>query len=86
MYDFFVKYQDRILYATDMVIDDSTSTEKVLNNAHDIWTNHWKFFTSDQTMAAPEVDGKFKALHLPKEVVDKIYRKNAEKWFPGILQ
>lgn len=86
VYDFFVKYQDRILYATDMVIDDSISTEKVLNNAHDIWTNHWKFFTSDQTMAAPEVDGKFKALHLPKEVVDKIYRKNAEKWFPGILQ
>jgi len=27
---------------------------------------------------------KIKGLKLPKEVIDKIYRKNAEKWFPGI--
>jgi hypothetical protein len=34
-------------------------------------------------MEVPLVEGKFRALHLPKEVIDKIYRKNAEKWYPG---
>lgn len=83
VYDFFIKYQDRILYATDIMVDDTMDSAKVIRNAHDIWTNHWKFFTSDQVMDAPELNEKFEGLHLPKEVIDKIYRKNAEKWFPG---
>lgn len=35
-------------------------------------------------MKAPEVDGGFKGLHLPREVIDKIYPKNAERWFTGL--
>jgi hypothetical protein len=34
-------------------------------------------------MHAPEVADKFKALHLPKTVIDKLYKQNAEKWFPA---
>ena len=37
-------------------------------------------------MRVPKVDGEFKGLKLPREVVDKIYRTNAEKWFPGIVR
>lgn len=83
VYDFFIKYQDRLLYATDIVIDDSTDKQKTLTYARETWTNHWKFFTSDQMMEAPELEEQFQALHLPKDVIDKLYRKNAEKWFPG---
>jgi hypothetical protein len=32
-------------------------------------------------MTAPEVNGDFKGLQLPKEVIDKIYYKNAVTWF-----
>ena len=32
-------------------------------------------------MAVPSVDGEIDGLKLPKEVVDKIYYKNAVKWF-----
>jgi predicted TIM-barrel fold metal-dependent hydrolase len=82
VYDFFIKYQDRLLYATDLVFDDSRDAQTTLKNAGEIWKGHWTFFTSDQMLEAPELDEKFKALHLPKTVIDKIYRKNAEKWFP----
>lgn len=84
--DFFIKYQDRLLYATDMEIDENMDTTVAKKEAHDVWTNNWKFFTSDELMSAPELTEKFKGLHLPKDVIDKIYRKNAQKWFPGLPQ
>lgn len=83
VYDFFIKYQDRLLYSTDLVFDDSAPAETTLKRAGEVWKNHWTFFTSDQTMEAPEVSGQFNALHLPKTVIDKLYRANAEKWFPA---
>lgn len=93
VHDFCVKYQDRLLYATDM---RSTAMDIVNNgikdppglrkHAHEVWLRHWRFFTSDDEMQVPKVDGKFKGLKLPRVVVDKIYRENAKKWFPGILK
>lgn len=79
--DFFIRYQDRILYATDITTDDSMPPEAVQTNAYSIWLNHWKFFVSDEIMEAPEVPEKFRALHLPKEVIDKIYSSNFKKWY-----
>jgi len=35
-------------------------------------------------MKAPEVEGEFDGLKLPREVIDKIYYKNAHLWIPGI--
>ena len=84
VYDFFVKYQDRLLYSTDLVFDDSQDAKDALKHAGEVWKGHWAFFTSDQTMEAPEVNEKFRALHLPKTVIDKLYRKNAEKWFTQV--
>lgn len=85
VYDFFIKYQDRVLYSTDLVFDDSQAPEDFLKHADETWKSHWAFFTSDQVMKAPEVSEKFEALHLPRVVIDKLYRKNAEKWFPLTL-
>jgi hypothetical protein len=47
---------------------------------------HWKFFTDDQMMRVPKVEGEFKGLKLPREVVDKLYRTNAEKLFPVFVK
>ena len=84
VHDFFINYQDRLLYATDWQADDTMSPEAVRKDAHETWLNHWKFFTSGEMMKVPKVERAFKGLKLPQEVVDKIYRKNAEKWFVGI--
>ncbi|HLA52059.1 MAG TPA: amidohydrolase family protein [Flavitalea sp.] len=83
VYDFFIKYQDRMLYATDTEIDDSMDIPKKLKEFEATWKNNWQFFVTDDSLQVAEVEGKFRGLHLPKEVVDKIYRKNAMRWFPA---
>ena len=85
VYDFVIKYQDRILYGTDLSDNGTQDAEELQQHAHDVRLRHWKFFTSDELMEVPKVTGKFKGLHLPREVVQKIYRENAEKWIPGLL-
>ena len=80
--NFFIRYQDRILYATDITVDDTMSRETIEANAYTTWINHWRFFVTDEIMDAPEVPAKFRALHLPKEVIDKIYTANFKKWYP----
>ena len=93
VHDFFIKYQDRLLYGTDMRVSASdivnnniTSPDGLKNHAHEIWLRHWRFFTTDEMMRVPKVEGMFKGLKLPREVVDKIYYKNALRWYPGILK
>jgi predicted TIM-barrel fold metal-dependent hydrolase len=86
VHDFFIKYQDRLIYATDIAIDAKRTPDEVQKRAHETWLRDWKYFTSDETMTVPSVENTFKALKLPREVVNKIYRKNAEKWLPGMKQ
>lgn len=99
VHDFFIKYQDRLIYATDdsnygpkphfgaELTDQSLRTDQQIRDATtENYQRHWKFFTYDGVMTAPKLPGmEFRALNLPKEVIDKIYLKNAETWFPGIL-
>lgn len=87
--DFFMKYQDRLLYATDirisaadLAIKGLTEPSDIQQHAHEVWMRHWKFFTSDEPMKVPKVEGSFKGLRLPSAVIDKIYHKNAERWIP----
>jgi predicted TIM-barrel fold metal-dependent hydrolase len=84
--DFFIKYQDRIIYGTDEGDYEGAEADpaKLKEHTHTVWTRDWKFLTTDETMTSWEVDGEFKGLKLPKDVIEKIYYKNAVKWFPGI--
>ena len=86
VHDFFIKYQDRILYGSDLQADSTRDSVAIVKRTHDVWFNDWKFLTSDSTLTEPDVTGRFKGLHLPKEVVDKIYFKNAQKWFAGLAK
>ena len=79
--DFIIKYQDQLIYGTDLYISDFADNSNVKNHAHKLWTKDWKYFVTDETMTAPQVNGSFQGLKLPKEVVDKIYYHNAVKWF-----
>jgi len=78
VYDFFIKYQDRIIYGTDEGDWTGSDTEpwKLKENIHSVWVRDWKFFTTDEIMTSWEVDGEFKGLKLPREVIEKIYYKN----------
>src|SRR5215210_3555412 len=84
VHDFFIKYQDRLIYATDEGVRANSNPAEVSKSAHENWLRRWKFFTSREKMKVPKVEKEFNGLKLPKEIVDKIYLKNAEKWFPPI--
>ncbi len=84
VHDFCIKYQDRLLYATDILVNSTESPLTIKKQVHDTWLNDWRFFTTDEKMQASEVEGDFKGLKLSRTVIDKIYHKNAEKWFPGV--
>lgn len=79
--DFMIKYQDRIIYGTDLEVSGSPEPQKVKSNAVAVWQNDWKYLVSDEWMEVGDVNGKFQGLRLPKEVVDKIYYHNAVRWF-----
>ncbi len=69
--DFFINYQDRILYGTDMGFDKSMYqlTFRVLE------TKDEHFYDHDRSSYHWAMNG----LDLPDEVLEKVYYKNAEK-------
>ena len=79
---FFIKYQDRILYATDITQEPDANPEEFRNEVHNKWVTDWKYMNTDSTMQVPELDEPFQGLKLPRKVIDKVYRLNAEKTFP----
>ena len=78
---FIIKYQDRLIYATDTGIELSTNAETAKRELHETWLRDWRYFTSDESMIVDEVNGEFKGLKLPREVIDKIFFHNAVRWF-----
>jgi predicted TIM-barrel fold metal-dependent hydrolase len=84
VHDFMIKYQDRLIYATDQSVLKEGLEPKISESIHHTRQLDWKFFTSYDEMSVRSFSGTFKGLKLPKQVIDKIYHTNAEKWFPGI--
>ena len=77
--DFFMKYQDRLLYGTDMAINDTQKPQELKAQTHKTWLSDWDFYVTDDKIYLPGY-GNLKGLKLPKTVVDKIYFKNAGRW------
>lgn len=80
---FFIRYQDRLLYGSDTLPDGTEDPEEFKAQIHETWLRDWKYFATDSLMTSPYLDVEFKGLHLPRAVVEKVFRKNAEKWYPG---
>ena len=76
--DFFIKYQDRLLYATDSSINPTKDPERLKNNMHNRWLREWKFYVTDDKITLRGF-GELNGLKLPREVIDKIYLTNALK-------
>lgn len=83
--NFFMKYQDRLVYSTDLQHHPDSDPDAVRDLASNTWRQDWEYFVTDNEMINTEVnDTPFRGLKLPKEVIDKVYRLNAEKAYPGI--
>jgi len=79
--DFIIKYQDRLLYGTDLSDEGSGSVQELSAQIHNTWLEDWKYFATAEKMTAPSFKGEFEGLQLPKEVVRKIYSENAIRWY-----
>ena len=81
--DFMIEYHDRILYGTDGGRVDDDAIEKLA----DRYANTFAILETNET-----VKGSFfgsepvKGLDLPREVLEKIYYKNAVNLYPGLKE
>ena len=81
----FLDYPDRFVYSTDIQHHVHSNPDDIQNLAERTWENDWEYFTTDNVMMDEEVnDREFRGLKLPKHVIDKLYRLNAERVFSGI--
>ena len=78
---FCIKYQDRLLYGTDLGVNETDKPEGIITSVHNTWIDDWKYFVTDIEMTSDKFRGKFTGLQLPEEVVNKIFNKNAVKWY-----
>ena len=78
--NFMIKYQDRIIYGSDIIQDD-IKKEELPAFVSRIWKEDWLFLTSDKKLTSSYLEGAFKGLHLPRNVVDKIYYDNAVRYY-----
>lgn len=79
--DFFIRYQDRILYASDLTHSPGRDGAAFRSEVQQKWLNDWRYLNTAETMQVPEVDGDVQGLALPKKVADKIFRTNAQRVF-----
>ena len=88
--NFIIKYQDQLLYGTDIGIkDDSdvTSTDiKAQSLVEGVWKEDWEYFTTDKILTQDDKVKEYQGLKLPESVLKKIYHDNAMKMFPGLGQ
>lgn len=80
--DFFIRYQDRILYGIDITISeggdrfDTVSSEMLRK-----WESDWAYLATDSIQVIENISGDIRGLHLPKTVIDKVYYENANRYF-----
>jgi hypothetical protein len=94
--EFFIKYQDRILFGSDVVYGPDNIDlgvpmpgRRTNSEAKQFFDTHWKFFeTAARNMDHPSpIQGNWKvnAISLPPQVLRKLYRENAERLIPTSL-
>ena len=88
---FVLRYQDRILYGTDLVFGrwpegSQRSVEEALAGLEADYRLDATYLATDQEVEVARVRAGFKArgLALPASVLRKIYFENARTWYPGL--
>ncbi len=79
---FLIKYQDRVVYGTDLDLFATADVAEALKEWLSTYARDWKFLATGETFS---VEGKqVRGLNLPRPVLQKIFRSNALHWIPGL--
>ncbi len=91
--DFFVKYQNRILFGTDGALiaepkhlDDAKELRKWQDSRTLFYSRHFEYFETDHPgLIVPYGEWiRVNGVKLPPEVLEKFYHANAERLIPGL--
>ncbi len=79
---FLIKYQDRVIYGTDLDFLATAKVPDTLKDWQSTYLRDWKFFATKDTISV--AGRQVKGLSLPEPVLRKILRTNAIRWIPGL--
>jgi Amidohydrolase len=79
---FLIKYQDRVLYGTDLDMLATANATETLKEWQSTYVRDWKFLATDEmvTVGGKQVQG----LSLPEPALRRIFHDNAKHWIPGL--
>jgi predicted TIM-barrel fold metal-dependent hydrolase len=87
---FFIKYQDRLLYGTDLTdspatldehLQDAPSDSNFQERADENWRSDWRYLATPLDQPISAINANAPGLALPRSVIDKIYYTNARRFF-----
>ena len=88
---FFMNYQDRILYGSDLTKNPLSDTQRAQNppidagqfstEADAFWRSDWTYLATGNIQRIDAIKADVRGLALPKRVIDKIYYLNARRVF-----
>jgi hypothetical protein len=88
---FFVRYQDRILYGSDLTEEPADAIHRAQNppaepgqftaEADGFWRSDWIYLATSGVQHIDAINADIAGLALPKRVIDKIYYANARRVF-----
>lgn len=88
--DFIIKYQDRLLYGTDIILRDTnmkgSSSELFQKKMRNIYLKDWAYFTKDEVFTQNNKVKEYQGLDLPVSVLEKIYYTNTLRMYPGMAK
>ncbi len=87
---FFIRYQDRLLYGTDLTdsppdpaarAQNPPATNDFPGEADRVWRADWRYLATPLSQHVEAINADAAGLDLPRGVIDKIYSKNAQRFF-----
>lgn len=87
---FFVKYQDRLMYGTDLTdsppvpkarAQNPPATDNFAKEADDTWRSDWRYLATPLSQPIAAIKADAPGLALPRAVIDKLYYSNARRFF-----
>jgi predicted TIM-barrel fold metal-dependent hydrolase len=79
---FLIKYQDRILYGTDLDLLPDANIPETLKDWESTYARDWEYLATTETFS---FEGKqIQGLNLPQPVLQKIFHSNAVHWILGL--
>ena len=80
---FILKYQDRILYATDLEFLNAEEPQVTVKDWEQQYALDWRYFATKEVFEYS--DHKVQGLGLPQAVLRKLYHANAVHWIPNVI-